>query len=114
MKYTYPAKIVRVIDGDTVEADLDLGFGIVKRDKLRLYGINAPEARGKEKERGKEATEHLKKLLEKFPLDTIRTMKDKQGKYGRYLAVLHGMRDGCPVDLNFMMVSDGHAEKVSY
>ncbi len=59
-KYQYQAKLVRIIDGDTVECDIDLGFYMTARMPVRLAHINAPEHN---EVGGKEATEHLKTLL---------------------------------------------------
>ena len=64
--HTYPCEIVRVVDGDTVDVNIDLGFDVKIKQRVRLYGINTPEVRTKdlkEKEKGIEATEYLKKIL---------------------------------------------------
>ena len=101
----YAATIIRVIDGDTVVADVDLGFRTFTRQTLRLYGINAPEIRGFEKQAGIAATEYLKNQLSHEPI-TVRTIRDRQGKFGRYLAVLFNSRG---TNINREMISDGHA-----
>ncbi|MGB2683826.1 MAG: thermonuclease family protein, partial [Olleya sp.] len=83
--YTYKAKIIAVYDGDTVTAVVDLGFLHSQEMKLRLYGIDTPEMRGAEKEEGRKVRDIVRSMI----LDkevTIRSYKDKQGKYGRYLA----------------------------
>lgn len=119
--YIYRARVTRVIDGDTVEADVDLGFSVKISTKLRLYGIDAPEIRGKEKEKGAESRDHLIKLtflyalnrrhgkIRGFPSLIIRTHKDKTGKYGRMLGELVGVEDDVPVNLNEKMVEDSFA-----
>ena len=88
--YEYRARITRVIDGDTVEAEIDLGFHVTLTVTLRLAGINAPETRGKERPRGLAATRYLESLLDDLAGDmrvlTVRTRKDVTEKYGRYLA----------------------------
>ena len=101
----YAATIIRVIDGDTVVADVDLGFRTFTRQTLRLYGINAPEIRGFEKQAGLAASEYLKTQLSRTPI-TVRTIRDRQGKYGRYLAVLF---DAAGKNINREMIQDGHA-----
>jgi len=108
--YYYKAKIVSVYDGDTVTADIDLGFKTwVKGEKLRLYGINAPELRGEEREEGLKSRDYLRGLiLGKEVL--IKTRKDKRGKYGRYLAEI--ILDG--VNINDKLVEDGYAVYKEY
>ena len=107
--YEYRARITRVIDGDTVEAQVDLGFRVSLDVVLRLIGINAPEVHGPDRPRGQAATRHLTELLQRLtPTDgriTVRTQKDLTEKYGRYLATLIAGE----VNLNDRMVSDGHA-----
>jgi len=118
--YIRRAKIVRLIDGDTAVLDFDMGMSITVRATVRLFGINTPEVRGPEKVAGHAATQHLADLLVKFRHEgewdiVVQTHKDKQGKFGRYLATLMGVdQDGHPVDLNEMMVVDGHAVVAHY
>lgn len=104
--YEYRALILRVVDGDTVHADVDLGFDAHQRMTLRLAGINAPEMGTPE---GVAAKQWLADALlgaHAGPL-TIRTVKDRREKYGRYLATLYV--NG--VDLNEAMVAAGHADR---
>ena len=85
--YEYKAKIIKVVDGDTVDIDVDLGFGIWYRNqRVRLYGIDTPESRTRdqvEKQYGLMAKEFLKAALGKE--STLRTHKDATGKFGRIL-----------------------------
>ena len=86
--YEYRVKILRVVDGDTVDVDIDLGFGVwMHKERVRLYGIDTPESRTRdleEKKYGKAAKAFLEaKLKEGTPL--LRTFKDGVGKYGRIL-----------------------------
>lgn len=101
--YIYNATILRVVDGDTVDAAVDLGFDIHMNMKLRLMGINAPELSTLE---GKNARDWLTTILagENNQI-TIRTEKDRTEKYGRYLATLL-IGD---VSINQMMIDDGYA-----
>lgn len=107
--YEYRAQILRVVDGDTVHARVDLGFDVRFDMKLRLAGINAPEMKTPE---GPPAKARLVELLGLAELGgavsvvTIRTQKDKQEKYGRYLATLI-MADG--TDVNARMIAEGQA-----
>jgi micrococcal nuclease len=88
MDYKYKAKCIRVIDGDTILADVDLGFGIRQKMTLRLAGINAPEKTGKEKPSGLKALVFLIDNLEGNEI-VINTFKDKREKYGRYIATVY-------------------------
>lgn len=105
--FEYVAKIVEVIDGDTVDAELDLGFDIIHRIRIRLCGINTPETRTRnkdEKARGLAAKARLKELVEgKFVL--VKTEKAETEKYGRYLAVLFLNN----VNVNQQLIQEGHA-----
>ena len=78
--YEYNCKIVRVVDGDTVDVDIDLGFGVwMRNERVRLYGIDAPESRTSDKEEKKYGLASKKFVQDTMPLDstqTLRTMKD--------------------------------------
>jgi micrococcal nuclease len=116
LSYTYKAKIISVYDGDTVRADIDLGFGIENRglngkgQSLRLYGINAPEMRGEQKKDGVKSRDRLRELILGKTL-IIQTIKDKKGKYGRYLVKIQ-LEDGTIV--NDLLVSEGLAVYKDY
>jgi len=105
--YWYKAYVTNVYDGDSITVDIDLGFGIImKNKKIRLAEIDAPEIRGKEKEQGIISKEWLKnKILNKNI--TINTTKDKTGKYGRYLAYIYINNE----NLNESMLNNGLAKK---
>lgn len=108
--YTYKATAVRVIDGDTVVLDVDLGFDVTKRMTFRLHGIDAPEMRTKA---GKEAAEHLACLLLTSPMLglIVRSIKDKTDKYGRYLGIISINDPSIVETVNAMMLRDGHAKE---
>lgn len=122
--YEYKCKIARVVDGDTVDLFVDLGFNIIIKERFRLEGINAPESRTRdleEKKRGLLATEHLEILTTQSTHLKIRTAKDGKGKYGRWLGTIYGSchmaEDPDPdswLNLNLKMIDDGHAVKVDY
>jgi|TARA_R110001592_G_scaffold116235_1_gene317464 micrococcal nuclease len=108
--YEYKAKVTRVVDGDTVDLLIDVGFNIHIKERARLYGIDAPESRTRdleEKKRGLASKARLIEILESFG-DTIvvKTSIDK-GKYGRLLAELLS-QDG-DQNANQMLISEGHA-----
>lgn len=98
--YTYEATLVRVIDGDTIICDIDLGFYMTARMPVRLAHINAPEHNAVG---GSEATAHLKTILGDGKL-LLKTFKPHD-KYGRYLAEV--FCDGN--NINQIMIADGHA-----
>ena len=106
--YLYDAVVVDVHDGDTLTVNLDLGFRVWQRTKIRLHGINAPELKTPE---GKAARKFLLDCVQQAGRDAfeVESIKDRADKYGgRYLGVLRGRRDGASI--NEMMVKAGHAK----
>ena len=105
--YQYKVKkINRVIDGDTVDLDIDLGFGITISHRVRLKGINAAETKTldlEEKAKGLAAKEWLKKELSREGEWIIETVKED--KYGRILGTLYLVGD--PVTVNERMLNEG-------
>ena len=87
--YQYKAFVTKVYDGDTITVEVDLGFKtFVKGEKIRLSRINAPEIRGVSREDGINSRDYLRELiLEKEIL--LETIRDKKGKYGRYLGEVY-------------------------
>ena len=87
--HEYNCKIRRVVDGDTVDVDIDLGFGIwIHNERVRLYGIDTPESRTRdleEKKAGLFAKDVVLHYLPEGSKQVLRTHKDKVGKYGRVL-----------------------------
>ena len=86
--FEYPVKVLRVVDGDTVDVDIDLGFGVwMRKQRIRMLGIDTPESRTRDKEEkvyGLAAKAFLKEALKQGPV-TLRTVKDGKGKFGRIL-----------------------------
>jgi len=120
--YSYQAIITRVIDGDTIVADVDLGFNIWMKDShIRLVGINAPETRTRdleEKARGIAAKDRLTELLDKYgPKFVVKTSLDKQwGSFKRVLGevwvVLIDEPDNTEMmNINEQLVAEGHAAR---
>jgi len=108
--YLYRAVVVRVIDGDTIDVDIDLGFYVwIKKQRIRLFGIDAPEVKGETRSEGLAATEHLKSLIEGESI-ILRTVKgddggDRDDSFGRWLGTIyHG-----DMDVNAEMIRSGHA-----
>jgi len=110
--YQYKAKLIRVVDGDTVDALIDCGFSTFKKERIRLYGIDAPESRTRDKEekkRGLAAKARLKELIKEGKNEfVIETSIDKKGKYGRLLGELFKEEDS-QLSYNDILVSEGHA-----
>ena len=108
--YTYKIKLDRVIDGDTIDAHIDLGFNVSVKKRIRFMGINTPESRTRdleEKKRGLAAKDRVVELIENCEELSIKTILNKKarGKYGRILANI--MADG--INVNQTLVSEGHA-----
>ena len=108
--YEYRCKIRRVVDGDTVDIDIDLGFGVwLHKERVRIYGIDTPESRTRDKEEkvfGKLAGAYLTKHIKEAKRVTIKTeYEDAKGKFGRVLGQV--WCDG--VNINAKMVSEGYA-----
>ena len=110
--YEYKAKIIKVVDGDTVDVIIDCGFSMYTQQRVRLLGINTPETRTKdleEKERGIAAKERLKELIKLSKNHCIiQTSLDKKGKYGRLLGVLYNKAVDSRA-FNDILVAEGHA-----
>lgn len=117
--YEYRVEVDRVVDGDTVDFIVDLGFNVKLKERFRLAGINAPESRTKdleEKERGLSATKFLELQLSNLIDLKIVTDKDAKGKYGRWLGTIWGIdavREEW-VNVNEFMVTMGHAVHKEY
>ena len=106
--YEYRATIRRVVDGDTVDVTLDLGFNILYNSRIRLLGIDTPESRTRdleEKARGLAAKDRVKELCPVGSTVTIKTTKDGRGKFGRILGEIF-VGD---INVNQQLVSEGHA-----
>lgn len=131
--YEYSATLVRVVDGDTLDAIIDLGFGVQVKKRIRLHGINAPESRTRdleEKKRGKAATQYVQSWFREHGGDNLRgaefvLLSKELGKFGRVLGIVlcdHRTRTPTYIDirdkwkrtptchnLNEDLVRDGHA-----
>jgi len=108
--FEYKCKIVKVIDGDTTDVDIDLGFGVwLKKQRIRFFGIDTPESRTRDLEEKKYGLAAKKYVTDHMPLgstQTLVTVKDGKGKYGRILGQFK-MEDGSI--LNDNMIAEHHA-----
>jgi micrococcal nuclease len=111
--YEYRCRIVKVVDGDTVDVDIDLGFGVwMHNERIRLYGIDTPESRTRdleEKKYGLLAKEYVLKALPIGSEQILITMKDKTGKFGRILGKFKIVLADIETTLNELMVINHHA-----
>ena len=107
----YVRKVENVVDGDTIDVLIDLGFDILFKSRVRLADIDTPESRTrdlKEKALGLESKEYLKKALKDAKSVIIKTEKmNSSEKYGRILGWLY--INGDTVSVNDMMINDGYA-----
>lgn len=103
----YHATVLSVYDGDTMTCNIDVGFDIYKLEKVRLYGIDAPEVRGSERLEGLKSRDALRELtLGK----RLRLVNHGRGKYGRVIATLYLDT----LNISDWMVRQGHAEYKNY
>jgi endonuclease YncB( thermonuclease family) len=130
--YNYKVKVVRVIDGDTVDVMIDLGFNVWIENRIRLFGIDAPETRTKdleEKEKGNASKVRLEELLSGESDSSGRLTLTSHGvdKYGRCLGTFYANEEGKCTDcllqeyevtdqtiklnLNKLLISEGFATK---
>ncbi len=111
MEYIYKITVTRVVDGDTIDAIVHLGFDITINKRIRLHGINTPETRTRDKEektRGLAAKHRLEQIVHEQ--DNVLYLKSMdKGKYGRCLGILFEV-DFDDESINDMLVSEGHAE----
>lgn len=116
--YEYNAKVENVVDGDTIDCIIDLGFNTWKKIRVRMSGINTPESRTRdleEKERGLAAKDRLEEIL-KYNDNTCILKVSGLGKFGRALATVH-VRTLSPVategltliNVNQQLIEEGHA-----
>ena len=118
--YEYRATIIKVVDGDTVDVDIDLGFGIIMKDeRVRIMGIDTPESRTRdkvEKKFGLAAKARLKELLGKTC--TLKTQinkdgEDMKGKFGRILGdfIVYDSNTDSYKNVTEIMIAEHHAVK---
>ena len=112
-RFFYSAKVLDVIDGDTLDLVVDLGFDVHFRVRVRLHGINTPESRTSdkaEKELGLKAKAYTKDWTTRHSTVFVKTVKDKKEKFGRILAEIYSdeLKTAC---LNEDIIEAGFARK---
>lgn len=114
--YEYSARCIRVVDGDTLDLDVDLGMNVHVMERIRLDALDAPETYGVKKgsdeyEAGVKTRTEVERLIAENPEFTIKTFKDSKGKYGRYVAEVHFHNGVC---LNDYLVENDFAVRKEY
>lgn len=122
--YYYRATVRRIVDGDTLDLSIDMGLECDRNIRVRIYGANTPEVRGRHAvPEGKVASSFTKKTMEQNPKFYVKTFKlsrsdaEKKGYYGRYIAAIWLDRDVDgklfpePKTLSVYLVESGHAEE---
>tara|TARA_R110002072_G_scaffold156547_1_gene307002 strand:+ start:4953 stop:5381 length:429 start_codon:yes stop_codon:yes gene_type:complete len=110
--YEYNFKLVRIVDGDTVDIDIDLGFGIwLQNQRIRIMGIDTPESRTsdpEEKKFGKLATEQVKRYM--ATARKFYSFQDEKGKYGRILGdfEIYASHNNCYMKMAEAMINDNY------
>ena len=111
--YEYRCKVVKIVDGDTVDVDIDLGFGVwMRKQRIRMYGIDTPESRTRDKEEkryGLAAKRFLTDMLDDPKGVVLKTHKDGKGKFGRILGELWRTTNYADKSINEYMIEKHHA-----
>ena len=109
--HEYKVNILKVVDGDTVDVDIDLGFGVIlKNQTFRFFGLNTPETRGTTREAGLISKTFVENLLMNKPI-IVQSIKDKKEKYGRFLAKIYVQESNGWINVNDLIIAKGLAEK---
>ena len=113
--YEYKCKVKRVVDGDTMDVILDLGFDVLHSVRVRLAGIDTPESRTRdldEKARGKLSKAYLKESIKGKKIVLKTKIKDSRGKFNRVIAeVWAEFEEGSLRNINELMIKEYHAVK---
>ena len=111
--YEYRCKLRKVVDGDTVDVDIDLGFGMwMMNERIRLHGVDTPESRTRdleEKKYGLAAKAYVEKFLDDEWLTLTTEQYDAAGKFGRILGQLWRTTDFSDKSLNEYLIEKHHA-----
>tara|TARA_B100002019_G_C21236157_1_gene582867 strand:- start:1051 stop:1485 length:435 start_codon:yes stop_codon:yes gene_type:complete len=113
--YEYRCKIVRVVDGDTVDVDIDLGFGVwLQKQRVRLYGVDTPESRTRDAEEKVFGNLAKKFVEDRLPVDSkqkLRTRLDGKGKFGRILGefLIYDPKTDRESTINQMLIETSNA-----
>ena len=110
--YTYQCNTIRVIDGNTVDASIDLGFNVTIRQRIKLYGVNVSDMRSTDESVRQQAMASKQKLAELLGNEFVcETIVNKRGKAGRVMGKLTTTNtNGSKVDINQQLIDQGFAE----
>ena len=107
--YEYACKVLKIVDGDTVDCEVDLGFTVKVEVRFRLAGINAPEVKGESKDKGLATKNELKRLLSLGPV-LVKSLKPvKTDKYGRWLGTFYVQQADASINVNQLLVETNFA-----
>lgn len=109
--YTYKAECIKVVDGDTFDLEVDLGFNIKITERFRLARVNTPEVRGVEREEGLRVKEFVNTKLK--DILSVTTAKNK-GKYGRWIAEVCYKEGDLWYNISDVLLKEGMAKEVNY
>ena len=107
--YNYKGTVTNVVDGDTVDVLIDVGFHLSFKTRVRLLGINTPEMNAKD-EATRTAAQAAKNFTTAHLLNSqVKLHTEKADAFGRYLAVIYLVKDGIEINFNDLLVKDGYA-----
>lgn len=109
--YTYKAKLIRAVEGDTIDADIDLGFDLSIRQRVKLYGIATPDIKSKDLETKQKALDVKSRLIEMLGNGfVVETILNKRGKYGRVMGIVY-IEDSSNnlINVNKLLIEEGFA-----
>ena len=111
--YTYQCNTIRVIDGNTVDANIDLGFNVTIRQRIKLYGVNVKDIRSNDETTRQQAVASKQKLTELLGNEFVcETIVNKRGKAGRVMGKLSTITaDGTSIGVNQQLIDNGFAER---
>ena len=110
--YEYRCKVLRIVDGDTVDIDIDLGFNTwMHRERVRMYGIDTPESRTRdldEKKFGLMSKDFVRSMMPVGSIQTLKTHQDKTGKFGRILGefIMYDSKEDRTMSLKDIMIRE--------
>ena len=120
-KFIYEAKVLDIHDGDTISVEIDCGFQLSFKDKIRFFGVNAPELKIKNENKkmientlGTQTLNVVKDFIKVGDTILIETIKDKKEKYGRYLAKIFITKNKKQICLNDYLLTNGYVVKMIY
>ena len=111
--YEYKARLVRVIDGGTIDADIDMGFQVHIGQRIKLFGVNAPDPKSHDSVEREKGLASKNRLIEILPKEiVVQTMLNKRGKVGRILGtVLVREEHGELTNINDLIIKEGFATR---